>query len=665
MNAIQQSVQRSNVNEQNYKVTDFPKSGFNLSHSSMFSGSLGRLIPAAHQHLLGNDVISGSNTARVTFDQLAVPIISPMNVHQYNFYVPFRGLMRTDLFEKVFKLSNRTTPSDVVLPSFTLADVVYSVSHLFDNSDLAITFSILSEFTTSDYEDHWEESYSALVSEWTSASPGSPFGNLRSCFYSVYIDTFDDLRAAVLPLFDTTPSSLAEFWEFLRLFLYTICDFFFGEGSLMDMLGYNIVRHADIDAYILDNIDGGTTTFNLYAFVNTIPMSELPLRAYHNIWSEYFRNVNLEPMNDDIDFRTWDLSARVSNVDYVWLLLLRPMQWDADLFTGAQIDDISRHIFAPVVSTASNLIQTGSNGISPADNPADPTVLQRNAVNYNLTYSDGGTARTVSMPLPTSVNDTILRLGTLSQQNAMKLDLQVLRDAHKLERFLMRNYLFGDEYRDYMRGHYGVTLTDLQMVRPQYLSGSIDAVDPRQEVANVGTAETMQGQRCATATASVSGADSFREFIQEFGLYINLFAVLPRAQYDPLTPQLLCLRRQDFPTPEFDGGVDEVSFTNEVARSSRSTTSDGFGHHPYAHAWRGRTNEVHGRFLSSMRECSFLRFYESLDFFNTPKLNWQFLHCHPYLGAFYDQILLDGQFYVEHEHNFAVERVLQVPAVEV
>ena len=86
-----------------------------------------------------------------------------------------------------------------------------------------------------------------------------------------------------------------------------------------------------------------------------------------------------------------------------------------------------------------------------------------------------------------------------------------------------------------------------------------------------------------------------------------------------------------------------------------------FGHYPYAHAWRGRVDEVHGSFLSSKQNWVFRRYFGMDTPDKAPKLNYIFLHCRPNIGMFQDAVRLNPQAYGSVVHNFYVERVLPVP----
>lgn len=670
-------VDRSNSMENDYNISSLPKSGFNLTYNSHAGGLvLGRLYPTTYQHIMSGDKFSGKNEYSLTFEQLATPVVSDVNVSQHNYFVTYRAIDKgwEDLMTPT-KLNSMSQGLSV--PTFTLKHVaelvVTPMAAFLPYSDGNGAYD-----NTIDYTSIFGTTLATFATKFSSAMAATGV----SMAYSYCNDSLNDLINALAPaaIAISTATTNAELEAGFQNFWHIYFDFWCGEGSLMDYLGYNILKHTDVDN-LLDSGLTATASGERVAVADFISdvdergMSEYALRAAYAIWFEYYRVQELEPRSDNLpEYRTWSSTALMSTL-WMHLLPLRVRSWSKDPFTTAQIDDMCRHVYAPIISQYTNF-NTFSSPSAPAQSaPSDATARVGNLWSSSLIrYIDtNGVSQTITCPLPqalSSLDFNFDRDGVSAPLNG-GLDLFTLKKAHMLERYLKRNLAFGDEYRDRIKAHYDVTIEDYRINRPLYMSGSVSPMSVKQEVANSGAAVddstsglVKQGARMATATAASSSSDGFELFATEFGIYIGFTSIMPQAQYDYTCPQHFLTKTQDFPTPEFAMQQEDIMNTAEIYRVGTpvaGTDNVPFGHVPYAHAYRYRVNDVHGQMLSSKYDYTFCRFYKGLTSDGVPKLNYQFIHCRPNIPMFVDTILLDGQVYGTFKHNFLVERLLPQP----
>lgn len=684
------SIDRSFQNQRNeVQETDVPKSGFNLTYRNHLGGLiLGRLYPQSVQHTMPNDKFSGNNEANLTFERLVTPVIDDVDVCVHNFLVTLRSIDKQwEKFMTPSKLNNMG--NGISVPTFDLSCIIFAVLYLlqdlsivsFTNSSTAsdpqlrIVTANLSSFTG------WDDVYHSDSVHDLSDQLDAILGNGIS--YTYHIVTNDSDK------------------EKFRLFLYAIFDFFIGKRSLLDFLGYNMITRNDYDIYFdqvmyivgsysnsadgysvfdwLTDQDSFNTAANNFVFYYdgstkaTVysAQNEYALRAYYAIWFEYYRNYDLEPRSPQLpeyhDFAASTIfgtpNTLSSNypvyaytIDYMHYLVPRIRSWQQDAFTTAGIDDISRHVFAPVLT------------LSEASTAMDDTSLQASNVQDNrlveqvINWRDPATNSVVSVQVPMPARFISSLQGSHTSYNTPALELFSLRKAQMLENFLKRIYYGGDEYRDRMLHLYGARIEDYRINRPQWLSSSLDMVNPRQEVANTGIAAdstaagvTPIGSRVATATGLQSGSDGFTEFCPEFGIYISMLSIMPHATYDPLLLQNLNKTYADFPIPQFANQMEDVISTLEISRRSNHSA---FGYAPYGHSYRYRVDEIHGDYHDDKFDYCFLRFFDQS---NIPNLSWSFIHCRPKLPMFVNSVLLDGQVYGTFKHNFLVERPLPSP----
>jgi hypothetical protein len=715
-------ITRSTVNEQQYSAPEFPKSGFPLSYRRYSSFALGRIHVAGFHWCMPGDKISGSTRGNCTFHRIVTPIVSPVNAMQYNVFLPFRPLDRS------FKKGITPTKLNGMSASWTmpLFNTRYLVDQIFralynisynavieadDESPLNLIAYIqgtdlglsISDFITAAVQDGRLPSGTTFDDLLYNSSVRSDFGlvsrivanlttdgtiicnmadnlYLRDALLDIAANITVKLGSASNPL-----SSSITAGEFLNLFLSSVLTPFVGRYSYYAEFKYEYLRPFDFYriGHGLVNAQQQTWSSFLTLFSDT-PQNEYAIRAMYAIWYELFRNVDLEPVSSTLpDWQEWgstsifDMSAG-GNLLY---LIYRIRSWEKDMFISAQIDDMSRHVYAPIYNSgdlnaafrSQNMnnhdTQSNSTLAGPEDDSPGGVASTKKPVVYNLGwYSQfDDSDKKVSCPVPGNVNDILSSLDA-TFADVYGLDLNTLRQSQMLERYLKRNYLFGDEYQDRMLAHYNSRVSDMRINKPEVLSQGMDGYNMGQEVSNVSTDETKVGDRTATATVDVNG-ETFTTFCEEFGIVVSLVCFMPRAMYDGSCPQNYLGKQIDLPLPEFATNNEEFGRKLEIAGSGlyQGYDSDAmdnrfmFGRYPAYHAWRSRVDEVGGEFLDELQDSTFRRFFGMFSDDTTPKLNYFFIHCRPNLNMFANNVLYDMQLYGDLVNECFVERVLPTP----
>lgn len=661
------SIDRSFQNQRNeVQETDIPKSGFNMTYRNHLGGLvLGRLYPQSIQHLMPGDKFSGSNTASLTFEQLSTPVVDDMDVCVHNFFVTLRSIdKRWEDFMTPTKLNNMN--KGVKAPTFDLSRILFCLLDMF--SQLFVWDTSRGKhvvFTPANANFNWDNVYLTDALADLSEQIDSILGYDPNLSFSRSMDVTN-----------------ADDKNKLKLCWLAYWDFFVGKRSLFDFFGYTMFdRQSLIDSFNaitlnLDSAFDSGTSANFYELVDydintdgifkfdgkriVYPLqNEYALRAYYAIWFEYYRNYDLEPRSTSLpEYKSFAGASIFGNYTFADMHYLVPRirSWQQDAFTTAGIDDISRHIFAPVLSTTSYDIERVKDSSLQPDG-----IIDNNTIMQTVDWRDpsSGQVKTIEVPMPSRLLSALRDPAQIEQISTYGVELFSLRKAQMLENYLKRIYYGGDEYRDRMLHLYGARIEDYRINRPQWLSSSLDMVSPRQEVANTGVAPGASGwsagSRLVTATAEQSGSDTFTEFCSEFGIYMSILSIMPHATYDPYLLQNMNQSFDDFPIPQFANQMEDVISTKEI---SRHVDHSAFGYAPYGHAYRYRVDEIHGDYHDDKYDYVFLRYFAK-D--NVPNLSWGFLHCRPKLPMFVNQTLLDGQVYGTFKHNFLVERPLPTP----
>ena len=673
---------RSNQGNNEVIMQDVAHSGQDLSYISHDGGiPFGRLIPNTFQHLMPSAKYRLANHSNITFEQLTTPLLGNVDISQHNFFVPYRAI--DESFETLMtpnKLDSMGAYS--AAPSFNFNQILTVVCSFLDD-----IVKISWDGTSFEIRYTLDEKDQALVAD-------QPWGH-------VYLsDALEDLMLQIsahanLPLVSSeriVDKVSYAMWknspQYNRLLvvLYDVFDFFVGKRSLLDRFGYYVISHKQLDECLQDvfeNAPGVTFTnfdsifkskvlaYNQW-YKHQYPLqNEYALRAYYAIWFEYYRNFDIEPRGGNLP--EWKNFGKISmfnngqpNFSSLHYLVPRIRCWSKDKFTSAGIDDISRHVFAPVMTSVMTQETTyTANQLIGAPGDADNIMgLQMQSTQLAWRNSKTGAASILTVTLPSGILSQLRSSPTMTSYDG--ISLVNLRKATMLENWLKRIYYGGDEYRDRMLSLYGARIEDYRINRPQWLSSSLDSRDVRQEVSNSGALAGNEssematiGTRTATATATQNGSDIHSNFTPEFGIYIGILSVMPRATYDPLSYQNLQIKYSDFPIPQFANSMEDTIVTDEVCR--QALTKSPFGYCAYAHAYRGRVDEVHGDYLDTKFDYVFNRSFDGHGNRNIPQLSYGWLHCRPHLPMFVNSILLDGQIYGTFIHDFYVENPLPTP----
>lgn len=703
---MSKKITRSTVNEQQYSAPEFPTSGFPLSYRRYMSGMLGRIHVNGFQFTMPGDKISGKSAGKFTFKRMVTPIVSPVNAMQYNIYLPFRPLDRS------FKKGITPTKLNGMSASWTMpmCNTRYLVDQIFKAYFNTATIS-----NTAD-EDIFELLYNVQVNNtltlqqaFNSSTFVGTYADLADFLYgsngfvtrlvtnltadstalcvmadALYCrDSLLDIAESISAKLGTSSNPISGSLlgvEFMNLWLTTILTPWVGRYSYYGEFKYEYLRPFDFYRISHGLCYQGSGYPEFLNSLSDTPQNEYPLRAMYAVWYELFRNVDLEPVSTTLpDWQEWsttsifDMSAG-GNLCY---LLLRIRPWEKDMFISAQVDDLSRHVYAPILSQSGEgvayHIEDSNNYDTQSTYDAAPEDISASGFRkpsiYTLGWRDQltGEDKSVQCPVPSNVNDVLSALDN-SFFDVYGLDLNTLRQSQALEKYLKRNYLFGDEYQDRMLAHYNSRVSDMRINKPEILSQSMDGYNMSQQVSNVSTERSNVGDRTATATVDVNG-NEYSTFCEEFGIVLSLVCFMPRAMYDGTTPQLYMSKQVHLPLPEFATNNEEFGRKSEIAGSGLASGYDGydqdtrfmFGRYPAYHAWRSRVDEVGGEFLDELQDSTFRRFFGMFSTDTTPKLNYFFIHCRPNLNMFADNVMYDTQLYGDIVNDCYVERVLPTP----
>ena len=145
------------------------------------------------------------------------------------------------------------------------------------------------------------------------------------------------------------------------------------------------------------------------------------------------------------------------------------------------------------------------------------------------------------------LNNNVVDLSTAST-----FDIADLRLAFQIQKWMERNARAGVRYTEFLRAHYDESPRDDRLDRPEYIGGSKSPIIISEVLQTSSTdAVTPQGN-LAGHGLSVNEAFCGSYRVQEHGLILGMFSVMPRPSYQQgINRQWLRRTRYDFFFPEF------------------------------------------------------------------------------------------------------------------
>ncbi len=509
--------------------------------------------------------------------------------------------------------------------------------------------------------------------------------------------------------------------DYLRVILYVIKPFF-GPDSLFDYLGYPIFSEysAFFDSYRnweapnnddtdYQKVDIESSYFNIWYSIITYQgklsdlllsnikwngkdanpvvsfesldiypvYSELPLRASYAVWFDYLRNWHIESRRNCLDPDNFTSSVLLSPVSsdlvlnlsdndlskYLVLLTCQYRYFSTDFLNSIQTNDTFRHVYSPVLGVTNSGDGLEFSPVGDSDTIEtflregyDPASATPDSIDW--IYFGNFPSGLSSMFKSLSHDNTSHRV--------LYQDLQVMRRANMLEKWLARNYFYPDNYVGRVQARFGIKPSDYNVLLSEYIGGSEQFISGDQQIANVGTDSTPVGQR--TLVANASSSDTFTYRASDYCILISFVSLVPVVSYDCLGASTKIISAQSLPSPEFATDSRIEARTADFLRGF--SIKNYIGYVPRYYDFRVRGDETHGRYLSDLRSYNWLRDWYSMDFGSTNSvldngfINHEFsltpyhLRVHVSLDAFLGLLDTDPCAYGSVDITFNVNRPL-------
>lgn len=386
----------------------------------------------------------------------------------------------------------------------------------------------------------------------------------------------------------------------------------YGLGKLADYL-LNLPPDHTSTGWSSDGVD----------HIGTGDVSAFPFYAYNLIWNEYYRD---ETVDSEVNLWNYNVLRR---------------RWKKDYFTSSL--PFRQRGIAPALPVSTTFALPSDADLRIAVNDSE----------FPNPPSSGVPVYAVQLP---SSGNNLLGIGTSANsqtgvsvekgalQNALNagvstttFDINDMRLAFQMQKWLERNARCGARYTEQLRAHFGVAPNDSRLQRPEYIGGTKSGVifsEVLQTSASQ-SGQTKQGNMAGHGLVASSGfAGRYR--VQEFGLIMGIMSVVPKSTYSyGINRQWLRSTKYDFFFPEFSHLGEQAIQNRELWANFSApgtpeddidgTTARGiFGYQGRYDEMRYKPSTVH----SGMRK-TFDYWHLSREFSSQPHLNSSFLECNP------------------------------------
>jgi hypothetical protein len=417
--------------------------------------------------------------------------------------------------------------------------------------------------------------------------------------FNAKLTAFARMATPIYPIMDNLTMSFFFFFVPYRLLWSNFKKMMGERRSPADSIDYTvpiISGGPTVEGSIYDYM-GIPSGFTLGA--SNVVVSALPFRAYNLIYSEWFKDQNLQNdptiyTGDGPDgYASYYLRRRGKRHDYFTSALPWPQKGDSVSLPSAT-----------VTSTGDLWLEDSGGG---------------NASAVAVAATSGNLQKD-----PTGAPTTAAYYSGLGVDSAT---INSLRQAFQIQKLLERDARGGTRYTEIVRSHFGVISPDSRLQRPEYLGGGSVPVNISSVAQTSESGSTPQGTLAAFGTAG--GQCGFSKSFDEHGVVMGLVSVQADLTYQQGLERMWSRQdRYDFYWPALAHIGEQYVLNKEIYLQDSAADDQVFGYQERYAEYRYKPSRISGAFRSSAA-TPLDAWHLAQDFASLPTLGTTFIQDTP------------------------------------
>ena len=374
-----------------------------------------------------------------------------------------------------------------------------------------------------------------------------------------------------------------------------------------------------------------------------VTVSVLPFRAYRLIWTEWYRDQNVdEPLDTDSATGNQTILRRMKRKDYFTSCLPWAQRGDAVTIPLGDRAPVRSESYPPEFVNENDTGQTGA--------------LQLETGEGNTVNFEGGGPGTGPDRLQWWV--TALYADLSSQEG---ITINDLRTGIQIQRLLERDARSGVRFPEIMLAHFNVVTDDRRQFRPEYLGGGSAVMQTNPVASTVATTDDPQGSLSAVQTGLCQAG--FTKSWDEHAILMTLISIRSNLTYQQGLHKMWTRKsRYDFYWPVFQHLGEQVVKNSELYYSGDPAVDDlAFGYQERWAEYRYKPATVCGLFRSNHPQ-SLDVWHLAQDFESLPTLSPEFRRDEPPVGRVI-AVPSEDHFIADVWHDMKHTRVMPVYSV--